>query len=77
MIWRIQVTDTYGDKTVKRFATDLDIAPGTVYDYRAVAGAYSEAERSDTTSWTVHQVFMREDDRAEPGYRPAGRAVKP
>ena len=60
----LTVRPEYGDNTVRKLADALDIAPGTLYDLRKVAESYAISDRSEANSWTVHQVLMREDDRA-------------
>lgn len=60
----LTVASVYGDGTVKQFADDLDVAPGTVYDFRKVAEKYAPADRG-VASWTVHQILAGQDDRAE------------
>src|SRR5215469_10255755 len=60
----LTIESVYGESTIKRFADDLGINPKTMYDLRAVAEAYPADDRGDA-SWTVHQIFMREDDRAD------------
>lgn len=60
-----KITTTYGDDTMSKFATDLDVPRGTLYDFRKVAEAYEPADRSPVNSWTVHQILSRETDRAD------------
>ena len=54
----------YAAGTVRQFAGDLGLPPGTVYDFRKVAGAYAPGDRG-VASWTVHQILKDQDDRAE------------
>ena len=58
------VKPTYGDETIQRLADDIGVEYRTLLDMRRVADAYSVSERSEV-SWTVHQVFASEADRAE------------
>jgi hypothetical protein len=60
----LTVQSVYGASTVKQFAVDLDLAPGTVYDFRKVAEQYP-ADIRGVASWTVHQILGTQDDRAE------------
>jgi hypothetical protein len=60
----LQLETVYASGTVKQFAADLDLPPGTVYDFRKVAGAYAPDARG-IASWTVHQILKDQDDRAE------------
>ena len=58
------VTVGYGDKTMQRYAGDIGIAYKTLINYRTIAAAYAEDERSADNSYTIHQVFVKQDDRA-------------
>lgn len=58
-------TSEYGSGTVQRFSDDIGRAYKTVLDMRKVASRYAPAERSDTNSWTIHQIFAGQDDRAK------------
>jgi len=58
-------TSEYGAGTVQRFSDDIGRAYKTVLDMRKVASQYAPAERSDLNSWTIHQIFGRQEDRAK------------
>jgi hypothetical protein len=58
-------TSEYGAGTVQRFSDDIGRAYKTVLDMRKVASQYAPAERSDLNSWTIHQIFGRQDDRVK------------
>jgi hypothetical protein len=63
-----KVETTYsgeGRQALKRFAAAIDVPHKTVLDFRAVAGAYAESDRSDSASWTVHQIFSKQADRVK------------
>jgi hypothetical protein len=58
----LSVQSRYGKSTVQKFAGDLGLPAGTVYDFRAVATAYP-AEARGVATWTVHQILRKLDDR--------------
>jgi len=58
-------TSEYGSGTVQRFSDDIGRAYKTVMDMRKVASRYATSDRSELNSWTVHQIFAGQDDRAE------------
>jgi hypothetical protein len=58
------VKAAYGQNKVQAFADAIGLAYKSVLDFRAVAEAYAPADRSPDNSHSIHQVFMRQDDRA-------------
>jgi hypothetical protein len=61
----LTVESTYGGKTVQRFSDDIGVLYKTVLDFRRVAAAYPAADRSDLNTWSVHQIFAQQANRAE------------
>jgi hypothetical protein len=58
----LNIEPIYGEETLQRLVDDIGIEYKTLLDYRWVAQAYEESERSGN-SWTVHQVFAGQPDR--------------
>ena len=59
------VAPKYGDKTVQKLAEALDVEYKTLINYRTVAAAYAENERSADNRYGVHEVFAPLADRVE------------
>lgn len=55
----------YGDETLSRYADDIGVPYRTLDDYRRAAEAYEKYDRSYFLSWTAHQIFAAQPDRAE------------
>ena len=57
------VEPVYGEATVQQLAGRIGIPYKTLLDYRRVSEAYRDSERTEQ-SWTSHQIFVAEPDRA-------------
>jgi hypothetical protein len=55
----------YGDQTLKKFATDVDVTLATLESYRTVAAAWPQKSRRLDIPWSVHQVLASQPDREE------------
>jgi len=51
--------------SLQQYADDIGIEGNTLKDYRYVSAAYGSDDRSSECSWTVHQIFAAQEDRAE------------
>jgi hypothetical protein len=54
------------------FSDAIGLPYKTVMDYRRVAAAWPASDRSESVSWTVHQILMQLANRAELVKRPEG-----
>jgi hypothetical protein len=60
----LTVEVTYGGDELRRFAGMVSEPVSSLESYRTVAKAYPRESRRLDISWSVHQVFASQDDRA-------------
>jgi hypothetical protein len=59
------VKPEYGDDTVGKLADALDMPRGTLANYLTVAKAYAPDDRETGNSFTVYEIFAKQDDRMD------------
>ncbi|MGE0227640.1 MAG: hypothetical protein AB7I38_13425 [Dehalococcoidia bacterium] len=55
----------YGDGTLSHYAAAIGVEPSTLSDFRRVARAFENRERSRSLSWSHHQALAAQPDRLE------------
>jgi hypothetical protein len=61
----LEVEPKYGDHTLEQFADDIGVELRRIQEYRQVSETYPRNTRSNALSWTVHLLFINQEDRAE------------
>jgi hypothetical protein len=55
--------DSGAIEKIERFGEEISVEAQTLRDYRRVAAAWPNAERSAFASWSVHQILASKPDR--------------